>query len=105
MQKTIPYKPDHYYFLGSTVNQVIGFRAARGTGPCEVMETKNEGYYLEYAPSSHLAFQFKFKHHALANGDKCLVYEIPAYFGESERSFRFYPITFSSSFSSLPVLP
>jgi|GEM_PF-3281814 len=28
-----------------------------------------------------------------------------AYFGESERSFRFYPITFSSSFSSLPVLP
>ena len=57
MQKTIPYKPDHFYFLGSTVNQVIGFRAARGTGPCEVMETKNEGYYLEYAPSSHLAFQ------------------------------------------------
>ncbi|CAH1199732.1 hypothetical protein ISS312_03158 [Alteromonas mediterranea] len=32
MQKTIPYKPDHFYFLGSTVNQVIGFRAARGTG-------------------------------------------------------------------------
>ncbi|NDV93092.1 restriction endonuclease [Alteromonas sp. 345S023] len=30
---------------------------------------------------------------------------ITAYFGESERSFRFYPITFSSSFSSLPVLP
>ena len=28
-----------------------------------------------------------------------------AYFGESDRSFRFYPITFSSSFSSLPVLP
>ena len=28
-----------------------------------------------------------------------------AYFGESGRSFRFYPITFSSSFSSLPVLP
>ncbi|MAJ69471.1 MAG: acyltransferase [Alteromonadaceae bacterium TMED7] len=28
-----------------------------------------------------------------------------AYFGESERSFRFYPITFSSSFSSLLVLP
>ena len=25
----------------------------------------------------------------------------PAYFGESDRSFRFYPITFSSSFSSL----
>ena len=49
-------------------------------GPCEVMETKNEGYYLEYAPSSHLAFQFKFKRHALANGDKCLVYEIPETF-------------------------
>ena len=31
--------------------------------------------------------------------------KIDAYFGESERSFRFYPITFSSSFSSLPVLP
>ena len=30
---------------------------------------------------------------------------IAAYFGESDRSFRFYPITFSSSFSSLPVLP
>ncbi len=30
---------------------------------------------------------------------------IGAYFGESDRSFRFYPITFSSSFSSLPVLP
>ena len=28
-----------------------------------------------------------------------------AYFGESDRSFRFYPIAFSSSFSSLPVLP
>ena len=80
MQKTIPYKPDYFYFLGSTVNQVIGFRAARGTGPCEVMETENEGYYLEYAPSCHLAFQFKFKHHALANGDKCLVYEIPETF-------------------------
>jgi len=26
---------------------------------------------------------------------------IGAYFGESDRSFRFYPITFSSSFSSL----
>ncbi len=47
MQKTIPYKPDHFYFIGSTVNQVIGFRAARGNGPCEVMETANEGYYLE----------------------------------------------------------
>lgn len=32
-------------------------------------------------------------------------YVFAAYFGESERSFRFYPITFSSSFSSLPVLP
>ena len=31
--------------------------------------------------------------------------ELGAYFGESDRSFRFYPITFSSSFSSLPVLP
>ena len=31
--------------------------------------------------------------------------ETRAYFGESDRSFRFYPITFSSSFSSLPVLP
>jgi site-specific DNA-methyltransferase (adenine-specific) len=31
--------------------------------------------------------------------------KIDAYFGESGRSFRFYPITFSSSFSSLPVLP
>ena len=33
------------------------------------------------------------------------VAEADAYFGESDRSFRFYPITFSSSFSSLPVLP
>jgi len=32
-------------------------------------------------------------------------YYTRAYFGESDRSFRFYPITFSSSFSSLPVLP
>ena len=32
-------------------------------------------------------------------------YKKAAYFGESDRSFRFYPITFSSSFSSLPVLP
>ncbi|MEM7420486.1 MAG: winged helix-turn-helix domain-containing protein, partial [Pseudomonadota bacterium] len=31
------------------------------------------------------------------------MYVTTAYFGESERSFRFYPITFSSSFSSLPV--
>ena len=31
--------------------------------------------------------------------------KVGAYFGESDRSFRFYPITFSSSFSSLPVLP
>ena len=36
---------------------------------------------------------------------KRLAMEKRAYFGESERSFRFYPITFSSSFSSLPVLP
>ena len=28
-----------------------------------------------------------------------------AYFGEFDQSFRCYPITFSSSFSSLPVLP
>ena len=35
----------------------------------------------------------------LLSEDEC------AYFGESDRSFRFYPITFSSSFSSLPVLP
>jgi hypothetical protein len=35
----------------------------------------------------------------------CSTYAILAYFGESDRSFRFYPITFSSSFSSLPVLP
>ena len=34
-----------------------------------------------------------------------LLYRYAAYFGESDRSFRFYPITFSSSFSSLPVLP
>ncbi len=34
-----------------------------------------------------------------------LNYDGSAYFGESGRSFRFYPITFSSSFSSLPVLP
>ena len=34
-----------------------------------------------------------------------LTTDIGAYFGESDRSFRFYPITFSSSFSSLPVLP
>jgi hypothetical protein len=39
----------------------------------------------------------------LVNG--VLAWGIPAYFGESGRSFRFYPITFSSSFSSLPVLP
>lgn len=32
-------------------------------------------------------------------------FRLCAYFGESDRSFRFYPITFSSSFSSLPVLP
>ncbi|AMJ73668.1 hypothetical protein [Alteromonas stellipolaris] len=80
MQKTIPYKPDHFYFLGSTVNQVIGFRAARGTGPCEVKETANEGYYLEYAPSSNLELHFTFKHHSLDNGGKCLVYEIPETF-------------------------
>ncbi|MDP2534927.1 hypothetical protein [Alteromonas stellipolaris] len=80
MQKIIPYKPDYFYFLGSTVNQVIGFRAARGTGPCVVMETESEGYYLEYAPTSNLEFQFKFKHHPLANGGKCLVYEIPETF-------------------------
>lgn len=80
MQKTIPYKHDHFYFLGSTVNQVIGFRAARATGPCVVMETESEGYYLEYAPTSNLEFQFKFKHHPLANGGKCLVYEIPETF-------------------------
>jgi hypothetical protein len=57
----------------------------------------------------------------LSNNDGCIVAVCPiakklgikkfvpyfqvAYFGESERSFRFYPITFSSSFSSLPVLP
>ena len=36
---------------------------------------------------------------------RCATCATHAYFGESDRSFRFYPITFSSSFSSLPVLP
>jgi hypothetical protein len=44
------------------------------------METENEGYYLEYVPSSNLELQFKFKHNTLANGGKCLVYEIPETF-------------------------
>ena len=42
---------------------------------------------------------------AIASDDGFLKRNSDAYFGESDRSFRFYPITFSSSFSSLPVLP
>ena len=44
--------------------------------------------------------------HCADDGEEAIASDFTdAYFGESDRSFRFYPITFSSSFSSLPVLP
>ncbi len=47
----------------------------------------------------------EFVESGLTHPAKKTIDEVLAYFGEFDRSFRFYPITFSSSFSSLPVLP
>jgi catechol 2,3-dioxygenase-like lactoylglutathione lyase family enzyme len=62
-------------------------------------------HYARFScPKGNSTFSLSLELEEFKNG-AIIYFETDAYFGESERSFRFYPITFSSSFSSLPVLP